>query len=198
VQHRRPADRDAEVLPDKVATRLLARASELDAAGAKVSDLRAAAAEAGISTRAFDEALAELEEEQVPDVSVLPPRRSRMWMLAAGVAALIAIFAIGRTFPPAASGTTAPMIEEAIQLRCLSAGQAAALIRPHLNLRTNTIVYSAGAPGVLTIRATAAQIQNVKSVLDQYESSPPGSPACASTAGQPQPPQPAQPRQQQP
>jgi hypothetical protein len=56
VHDRRPREPDAEVLSDPVAERLLARASELDAAhgaGAAVDDLRAAAAEAGISAGAF-------------------------------------------------------------------------------------------------------------------------------------------------
>jgi hypothetical protein len=120
VHDRRPPEPDAEVLSDPVAERLLARASELDAAhgaGAAVDDLRAAAA--------------------------------------------------------------APMVEEAFVLRCLSPGEAAELVRPLLHLRTNTVVYSpTHAPRVLTIRATAAQIQNVRSVLDQHEGA--GAPACAS------------------
>ena len=62
---RSPAYPDSGVLPEAAAERLLARASELDAArrrGAAVSDLRAAAEEAGISPQAFDAALAELNE----------------------------------------------------------------------------------------------------------------------------------------
>ncbi len=56
----RPGDRDPEVLSEPAAARLLARASELDElrrAGTSVADLRAAAAEAGISAPAFDAAL---------------------------------------------------------------------------------------------------------------------------------------------
>jgi len=71
------------------------------------------------------------------------------------------------------------MIEKAFLLRCLSAGQAAALIRPVLDLPTNTVESSPAAPGVLTVRATSSQLEKVRSVLDPYEGA--GSPACART-----------------
>jgi hypothetical protein len=186
VDNRLPPEPDAEVLSDPVAERLLARASELDAAdgaGAPVADLRAAAAEAGISAGAFDAALAELHragQGRVSDVSGRP--RRRMWARAVGVAVLIAAgtFAIMRSRVPtsATAAATTPMVEEAIVLRCLSPGEAAELVRPLLRLRTNTVVYSpTHAPRVLTIRATPAQIQNVRSLLDRREGA--GAPACA-------------------
>ena len=72
------------------------------------------------------------------------------------------------------------MIERAFLLRCLSADQAAALIRPVLDLPMNTVVVSpARAPGVLTVRATSIQLEKVRSVLDPYEGA--GAPACART-----------------
>lgn len=55
--------RDAQRLPEEAARRLLARASELEAArGAELSvaELREAAREAGIAPSAFEQALAEL------------------------------------------------------------------------------------------------------------------------------------------
>jgi hypothetical protein len=61
VERRPAAPPDLQVLPDREAARLLARASELDAerrAGTPVTELRAAAAEAGISAPAFEAALA--------------------------------------------------------------------------------------------------------------------------------------------
>jgi hypothetical protein len=188
VHNRPPAKADSEVLSEPAAARLLSRASELDAArgaGAAVLELRAAALEAGISARAFDEALAELhgaEQARVPDVRAQPRRRRRLWALAVGVAALIAAssIAVNRALVPSgvAAQAAAPMIQEAFLLRCLSPGEAAELIRPLLDLRTNTVVYSAAqAPRVLTIRATPAQIRNVRSALDRYEGA--GSPACA-------------------
>lgn len=188
MNNRDPADNDAEVLPEPVADRLLSRASELDAvrtSGAAVSDLRAAAVEAGISAPAFDAALAELrgaEGSRVP-AKKQPLRRRRLRIFATVAAVLIAFgtFAFMRTTTPsdAAQVAGAPMVEETILLDCLEPGEAAALIRPILNLRTNTVVHSlSDAPRVLTIRATPAQIQRVKSLLDQHERS--GAPACAS------------------
>jgi hypothetical protein len=185
VENRPKSEPDPEVLPDPVAERLLARASELDVAhgaGSAIADLRASAAEAGISARAFEAALAELkndEQARVPEVSRQPRQRRRMWVFAA-VAALMTTGAYAvsrRATPPAESAVPgAPIIEEAILLRCLTPGEAAELIRPLLRLRSNTIVSAADAPRVLTIRATPAQLQTVKSVLDKYENA--GSSAC--------------------
>jgi len=183
---RRLPESDPEVLSNPVAERLLERASELDAAlrggTLAVSDLRSAATEAGISPQAFDAALAELrdaEETSAPNVTAQPPARRWRWALA-GVLALIAVGTLGvaRRAPTDAAG--APMIEREFLLRCLSADQGAALIRPVLDLPTNTVVYSpARAPGVLTVRATSAQLEKVGSVIDSYEGA--GSPACART-----------------
>ncbi len=186
VPDRPPAETDAEVLPEPVMARLLTRASELDAArgaGATVIELRAAAVEAGISPEAFDAALAELRgagQTHVQHVSgrVRPRRRPRMWALASGVAALIVVstYAVGRTLVPA--NAAVPMVQESILLRCLSPGEAAELIRPLLDLRTNTVVYSpAHAPRTLTIRATPTQIRSVRSALEQNDGGE--SSACA-------------------
>jgi len=95
---RKRDESDAERLPEQVASRLLTRASELDAAqraGSAVTELRAAATEAGISPAAFDAALSELHEgkAQVPD-EITPRRRVPMWAFSAVVAAL----AIGALF----------------------------------------------------------------------------------------------------
>lgn len=188
MQNRPPSKPDPEVLPEAVATRLLARASQLDVAhgaGSAVVDLRAAAAEAGISASAFDAALDELQGDRkapLSDVGERPRRRSRMRLLTGAVAVLIAIGALAYSRQRAPVGEAAvpgaPIVEEAIRLRCLSPGEAAELIRPLLSLRANRIVYSpAQAPRVLTIRATPAQMQNVRSVLEKYEGA--GSPACA-------------------
>jgi cytoskeletal protein RodZ len=70
--------RDHDVLPQAVSDRVLARASELDAAlrsGASVVQLRAAALEAGISGEAFDAALAEVQRDGDP----ARPARRRSW-----------------------------------------------------------------------------------------------------------------------
>ena len=82
MQDRRRVEPKLEVLSEPAAARLLARASELDAtlaAGATLTDLRTAAAEAGISSGAFDAALAEMraaEHAPAPDVTPRPRPRS--------------------------------------------------------------------------------------------------------------------------
>lgn len=182
-----PSQPPPERLPEPAAERLLARASELDAdrrAGSAVADLRAAAAEAGISAHAFDEALAELNEDgsaSVADVQAKRRRGSRKRALNVAVATLLAVGAIWffKRLTPADNAALpgAPIVEEAIVLRCLSPGEAAELIRPLLVLPSNTMVARASAPRVLTIRATAAQLENVKAVLEAHEGV--GAPACA-------------------
>lgn len=185
--NRPPAQPDREVLSEPAVARLLARASELDAAGragSAVDDLRAAAAEAGISAGAFDAALAELrgsENATVPDRPAESRRRSHVWAIAVAVAALMvagAAWMVVRKAPAGDDGVPRnSIVEEAILLRCLSPGEAAGLIRPVLPLRGNTIMLSpANAPRVITIRAPAAQLNDVKSLLERYEGA--GSSAC--------------------
>ena len=136
MHHRHRVGLDGEVLPEPVATHLLARACELDAArlhGTTVAELRAAAAEAGISPAAFDAALDELqdvEEARLPDVSGEHQPRTRRWALAAGVSALIAAGTLAVLQDRASSGAAGPMTEEAFLLRCLSPGDVAELVRP--------------------------------------------------------------------
>lgn len=183
MQNRPPADPD--VLPDSVTSRLLERASELDAAqrvGVTVADLRAAAAEAGISANAFDAALAELQvtEQRAVVAARTQPRRFRR-MLATAASVIVALIvvgaiAVGRTTP--APGAAAPIVEKAFLLRCLSSEQGAALVRPLLDLPANRIVISPEkATRVVTIRGTPAQLEKVRAALDQYEGT--GSAACA-------------------
>ncbi|MGH7695028.1 MAG: hypothetical protein ACRENH_08605 [Gemmatimonadaceae bacterium] len=89
---RKREESDAELLPEHMASRLLTRASELDAArraGAAVSELRAAATEAGISPAAFEAALSELREAKAQVLHEMKPRRRvPMWAFSAVVAAL--------------------------------------------------------------------------------------------------------------
>ena len=178
MQDNSPADPEPRRLPESEASRLFARASELDAAHAaalEVAALRAAALEAGISARAFDAALAEL---QGAELARRPRRRSWKWPVAATVAALLTVttFGVSRLFPPA--GSPAGMVEESLLLQCLAPAEAVELIRPLLGHPSNTLVISPEhAPRVLTIRATPTQIREVKSLLERYEGE--GSPACA-------------------
>lgn len=181
--HRPPADPAAELVPAAVAARLFARASELDAAGsggAPLSQLRAAAAEAGISARAFEAALAEGRAAGEVGESVVPAphrRLSRGRLLAAALITVLVIGALAVTRPWASAGVGPPVVEEAFLLRCLSPGEAAELVRPLLGLRTNTVVISPEhAPRVLTIRGTPDQLREVRALLDRYEAA--GSAAC--------------------
>jgi hypothetical protein len=188
VPHPPPAKPDPNALPELLATRVLQRASELDAtrmaATVDVTVLRAAASEAGISAGAFDAALAELQEAEQArwsDPRARSRRGWRPWILAAAGVVLIAAAAatvvqrLVPTVPAAVAGP--PMVDEAYFLRCLSAMDAIDLTRRHLTLRENTVKLHEGSR-VLNVRATPAQQQQVKAVLAQYESA--ASPACAS------------------
>jgi hypothetical protein len=181
-----PHKPDHTVLPEPLASRVLERASELDAAqrtGTRVADLRAAAAEAGISQSAFDAAVKELEREQatsLDDSRKGPRRRYRIWALGAIAATItLVMWAAFRAIPMgvAAVQAEAALVEQAVVLRCIPAAEATQLIRPVLNLPGNTIVVTKGAPRVLTIRATSEQLQQVKAILDQSESAA----SCART-----------------
>ena len=183
--HRRlPPDPDAEVLPDALAARVLARASELDAAlgAGTVASLRSAALEAGISRRAFDAALAEVrgtDQALAPTTNARPRPRGRRWGLAVGVAAAIAFGSmfVGRIVLSAdvPAYAAVPTVEERFLLRCLQPAEAAELIRPLLE-RSATVYSLERAPRVLSVRAAPAQIREVRSLLDWYEGT--GSTAC--------------------
>ncbi len=99
--------RDAERMPEDAARRLLARASELEAArGAELSvaELREAAREAGIAPGAFDQALAELRSRDPAARAAAGPAPTRMrrvarfWPAALILAALLTLF-VARMFP---------------------------------------------------------------------------------------------------
>ena len=190
---RRPAaPPDLQVLPDREAARLLARASELDAerrAGTPVTELRAAAAEAGISAPAFEAALAELHGARPVRDGDAPARRRRNPLKSFVVAMAVILLPLGalmvaRTSVPAPAtapvSAGAPIVEEALLLRCLPAGEAAQLIRPLLRFRENSVVVAAHAPRVLTVRGTAAQLREVRVLLERYERAE--SPSCAAGA----------------
>ena len=182
VRRRLPNESDSEVLSNPVAERVLTRASELDAAlrggTMAVSELRSAAVEAGISSEAFDAALAEVrdaEEAPVPNVMTQPSAHRWRWLLGiAAVLVTVGTLGVARVTPDAAGP---PMVEKTFLLRCLPADQAARLVRPVLDLPTNTVI--ASADGVLIVHATSAQIEKVQSVLDPYEGA--GAPACVRT-----------------
>ena len=170
----------ADILSEPDASRLLARASELDATYRTLAELRAAAAGAGISDRAFDAALAEMRAERAPTmIEPTPtPRRPRRLMAIVGGALLVLMLAVGvsRMVGPALS-IEAPLLREAYLLRCLSPGEAAELIRPVLTLGSNQVKASpANAPRALTVYGTREQLAQVRSLLDDLDAL--GSVAC--------------------
>lgn len=184
MNRRLPEKPEVQVLDEPLAVRVLARASELESilgSGVPVPDLRAAAAEAGISTRAFDAALAEVqnaERTHTPHSSAPRSRRRLTGPVTAVVTFLlvVATLAVGRTVAPAPVPATGPIVEEAFLLRCLSPIQAAELIRPVLRDRNNATIYAGNAPGIVRVRVTPQDMQRARSVIDKYEA--PGSPAC--------------------
>ena len=197
--HRRPpAEPELQVLTAPDASRLLARASELDAAGgaATIAQLRAAALEAGISPLAFEAALAEVRaqhEAPVPAVMTPAPRgtRTRTFVIASVALVALAMMFVSRAVvvpnavarAGAAEVAAAPMIDEAFLLRCLSAAEAAQLIRPLLGLPANTVVSNERTPRVLTVRATPEQMGRVRELLAKHEAV--AAPACAVAPGAP-------------
>jgi hypothetical protein len=182
VDSRSGSERERDILAEPEKARLLERASELDvahASGAEVRELRAAAMEAGISTTAFDAALAEMRGGERTRVAESGNRRARNWALGVAAAALV-IIGVALSRAPTHSGIPAgtPLVDQTIVLRCMSANEAAALVRPILNLRDNVITVSPSeAPHLLRVRATADQIVRAQSAIDAFESRPVG--ACA-------------------
>ena len=171
---RRRVDPDAEILPAALAERVLKRASELDAvrtAGTAVAELRAAAAEAGISADAFDAALGELQKaDQVPaPVATVSTRRWRAFSIGlatigAFVLAAAMVFIPARLVAPA--GTS--MVRQTIQLNCLSPDKALEVIKPLL-----TDDASALRPGnsssTIIVRATPEQLKTVQLAIDKVD-----------------------------
>lgn len=107
---------NAEVLPDAVASRLLTRASELDAMHAdslNVADLRAAASEAGISEAAFEAALGELRRTGSAPLSDVRSRRRAGPRFAAALivgATLVAVSMFAFPRPHAANDVSVPPV----------------------------------------------------------------------------------------
>ena len=104
----RDSSRDTERLPEEAARQLLRRASELEAnqgTEMSVADLRLAAREAGITTGAFEQALAELRASnsamRAADAGV-PARRgvlARFWPAALILTGMLLVLLIRAFFP---------------------------------------------------------------------------------------------------
>jgi hypothetical protein len=180
-----PLDADTKVLSESSAARLLARARELDqlhSAGSTVADLRVAATEAGIAAPAFDAALAELQRGNVTRAPALRDRARRRVVI---VTVMVAVLAVATALVVASRRaritevgiSSPPMLDDAIVLQCLAPAEAAEIIKPLLTLRANQVIVRAtDAPRVLSLRATAAQLEQVKARLAPYEVA--GSPTC--------------------
>lgn len=165
---------DGTELPGPLAARILERASELDAVqgpAARVAELRAAALEAGISERAFDAALEEMQRAQhaaaanaLPSAQLVVSRKRRLVGVVAGVfAALIGAFAVLRMVMPP---STAATVEEAFLLRCLAPGDAAALVRPIVSdANSRVTINPTQSPNVLTVRTTPDRMARVKAMI---------------------------------
>ena len=173
----RHSERERKILPDRVATRVLERASELEAlrrAGASVADLRAAALEAGISESAFEEALGEIQRAESAAVpQVRRPTRSRV-RLAIAVSAFVLIVTglyVSRRVAPAPPA----VVQETFTLKCMPANEAASMLRP-IMLESGSIGFSMRIPTELTITGTPDQLRQARSILAEQDV--PGSPAC--------------------
>lgn len=188
MSRRDPAESISDALPPATAERLLERASRLDATREdeiQVTELRAAAAEAGIAPRAFDEALEELRAERAPRASAAPPsrRRTPRWIVGATAALLLAVGGLATVWSrPSANPTPAAgTVEESILLRCLAVGEAAELVRPLLSDRVSRVTFNPTlAPRVLVMRSTPEKLTRAKALLAEHERG--GAGGCATPA----------------
>jgi hypothetical protein len=173
----RPSDRpEFDRLPDHLAKRVLTRASEIDAQGAAVKDLREAASEAGISQHAFDAALAEVHSDAIATAAGTTPRpapRAPRRFLAglAAILIVIGIFFVARVRPARVDAAAASTAEQVFRLNCLTGGEAAELIRgtlksPYAEVRHNP----RQSPNLLTVRGTPEEIKQVGALLEQRDS----------------------------
>jgi hypothetical protein len=107
---------DRQKLPEQLVRQVLDRAAQLDEKermSVSVSELRAAAVEAGISSTAVDQALSEIAREQAASeakavTNRAPPRTRGRWGLVAVILVLgllMAMYGLRRSAPP----TVAPV-----------------------------------------------------------------------------------------
>jgi hypothetical protein len=163
--------RESERLPESLAKSLLARASELDANSAAVSELRAAALEAGISNAAFEAALAEYRQGgQVAKPATLldePPVSRRRGVMAAAVAmiAAVALFAVMRVVPSQVQ--VVDPFQTRIDLACMNPQTAREMALTVLDLKTSTVSTNGNS---LTISApTQEQLDRVRNLIRERE-----------------------------
>lgn len=174
-----------DVIADSAAAQLLKRAVEIDAKrgmSVSITDLRAAAMEAGISTDAFEDALAELRARDPRSVAS-PGRTRRLRQI--GIAALTAMMLVaGYLVTRLLSPARAPVatMEQIFSLQCIGGQEAAIQVRDAVGPE-GTISITKGAPHILRVRTTPKQMQDVQSILGRIDG--PESSACASRVNRP-------------
>lgn len=186
---------DRSVLPGSLAARILERASEIDAQNgsrAQIAELRAAALEAGISGAAFDTALEELRHTQITaplrsQGLPIASRKRRLWGTVAGIFIVLVggVLVHRMVFPPRTMvGTT----EEVILLRCLSTGDAAAIVRPIVSDANSSVHITDDAPHTITVRTTPDRMARVKTALSAQDAASCALPALPAPPPPPVPP----------
>jgi hypothetical protein len=173
VSRRIPGSPDPGAIPATAAERVLARASELDGAWVSVTDLRAAAREAGISAPAFEAALAEVTKAgQLRTTNAWRQTRRRWspWLLTAAGAGLIA--AGGWAVSGRALVSADAIVDEALAVHCLSAGHAIQLIRSHETLANSVELRIGARSDVVMVRAKPARLKQVKALLSSVRCAP--------------------------
>lgn len=138
-----------------------------------VMDLRAAALEAGISARAFDTALAEMQQDAhagLPATAVPARRVPRRWI--GGAAA--AIIAAGIALVIGSRAPDVPTVTETFALRCVPAQAAAELLRADIGDPAHTMLsLQNDSPNLLSVRTTPAELANVRAAIARIEGASP-------------------------
>ena len=107
-------------------------------------------------------------------------RLDRVYAFALAAALAAVVWLVGarvRGGDPAGPPVAVQTVEEAFLLRCLWPEEAMSLARPLLRSRSASLTATPSAPRVITVRATAAQLEEVRGMLARYDG--PASPACA-------------------
>jgi hypothetical protein len=136
---------------------------------------------------AFDELRSATPAYVTSDVAIASSRGRRRLDGVSGLALAMAVMGVVWFVTPLhrlvvrAEGLSTPMVEEAFLLRCMTPAEAAELTRPYLRTKTSSMTITDRAPGVLTVRASPAQMQIVRSVIDRNDGT--GASACPARPG---------------
>jgi len=159
-----------DVIPEDARERILRRASELDAmrGGVRVADLRAAAAEAGISRDAFDAALAEEHAPRTPSTATHHRRRAAVVAMAALVVAIM-FWPSERPTSTAAGVPKGALVEQTFFLRCISPHDAMTAIRKNLQQPGIASMWATVGSNAVTLEASGADIERVRAALAKVD-----------------------------